>query len=118
MKLLKKYENLASMYESGMSLGQIALRFKVSRQAIHYALKRREVKLRLPKGRYGDRPETRSEKYRNLVKMYNDGMTMTQLADVFKVTYPTIREALKIRGAKFRRRGPLNKPFPSNKEIK
>jgi ribosomal protein S27AE len=48
----KDYSEAVLMYEKGLSIGQIAEFYQISRQAMHKILKRREIVFR-PKLRYG-----------------------------------------------------------------
>jgi len=45
-KLSKKYDNAVSLYETGMSIGDCAEFYEISRQAMHLILKRRNCKFR------------------------------------------------------------------------
>ncbi len=49
----KDFDQAVAMYDSGMSVGEVAMAYGVTRQSMHKVLKRRNVTFR-PQLRYGD----------------------------------------------------------------
>lgn len=94
--------HIKRLYLSGVSLNQLEQRYHASKQTIRRRLVDEDVEIRSKIGR----PKAKlSMSIIQLKRAYKGGASLTDLADICNVSYPTIGRLLEANGVEIRQRG-------------
>ena len=91
-KVNSKHLKISADYTNGMSVEELAVKYHMATYSINYALRKTNTK------RIRDRVLT--EKQKQIIELYNNGMTQTAIAKEFGVSKQRINQIIKKKGDK------------------